>query len=162
LLPPSPSRSLSASLGLGACYGRARTTRLRRPQTCRSSHGTSTSTAFRSTFVTTRTPLVGAERSDHTADLRFGKAEYFTNDGLTGFLQPHPSGKSAGWVPKLSFARRRESIRPRILGPALLSLNQRVPGSTLVHPPSKFFNLHRDLRSQVSDVYLAADPNLRK
>jgi hypothetical protein len=60
---------------------------------------------------------------------------------------------------------RREggvSSRPRILGPALLSLNQRVPGSTLVHPPSKFFNLHRDLRSQVSDVYLAADPNLRK
>jgi hypothetical protein len=29
------------------------------------------STAFRSTFVTTRTPLVGTERSDHTIDSRF-------------------------------------------------------------------------------------------
>jgi len=39
-------------------HGRARTTRLRRPRRCRSSHGINPSTAFRSTFVTTRTPLL--------------------------------------------------------------------------------------------------------
>ncbi len=39
-------------------HGRARTTRLRRPRGCRSSVSTLASTAFRSTFVTTRTPLV--------------------------------------------------------------------------------------------------------
>jgi hypothetical protein len=33
-------------------HGRARTTRLRRPRRCRSSHGINPSTAFRSTFVT--------------------------------------------------------------------------------------------------------------
>src|SRR5271169_6319665 len=54
-------------------HGRARTTRLCRPRTCRSSHGTVASTAFRSTFVTTRTPLIGVERADHTTDLHFGK-----------------------------------------------------------------------------------------
>jgi hypothetical protein len=41
-------------------HGRARTTRLRRPRLCRTSIDTVTSTAFRTTFVTTRTSLSSA------------------------------------------------------------------------------------------------------
>jgi hypothetical protein len=52
-------------------HGRARTTRLRCPRNCRSSVGTIASTAFRSTFVTTRTPLVlRAERLRDYSDLQ--------------------------------------------------------------------------------------------
>jgi hypothetical protein len=46
------AKPLELSARLGACIGRARTTRLRRPHLCRSSTGTSASTAFRSTFLT--------------------------------------------------------------------------------------------------------------
>jgi len=56
-LPPSPARCVSIVASL-AQHGRARTTRLRRPRRCRTSDSTSTSTAFRPTFVTTRTPLM--------------------------------------------------------------------------------------------------------
>jgi hypothetical protein len=67
----------------GACIGRARTTRLRRPRICRTSIGTFPSTAFRSTFVTTRTPLIGTERAQYTENQNFGKEKYFFARGLT-------------------------------------------------------------------------------
>ena len=60
----------------------------------RSSVSASTSTAFRSAFVTTRTPLIGPECADHTMDFDFGKVECFSRAGLTRFLGEHSSGKS--------------------------------------------------------------------
>jgi hypothetical protein len=51
------ARPLEPSARAWRLHGRARTTRLRRPRHCRSSHGIDPSTAFRTTFVTTRTPL---------------------------------------------------------------------------------------------------------
>jgi hypothetical protein len=56
-LPPSSSQDLWSLAKTWRLQGRARTTRLRRPRLHCSSVRASTSTAFRSTFVTTRTPL---------------------------------------------------------------------------------------------------------
>jgi hypothetical protein len=72
-LPPSPVRSLWSFARTWRLHGRARTTRLRRPHPCRSSHGTDPSTAFRTTFVTTRTPL--HQRGTGTSKHSFGKNE---------------------------------------------------------------------------------------
>jgi len=44
---------------------------------CRTSIGINPSTAFRSTFVTTRTPLVGAERGELTIISEKQKEKYF-------------------------------------------------------------------------------------
>jgi hypothetical protein len=73
-LPPSPLRHLWSLARAWRLHGRARTTRLRRPPMCRTSTGTPTSTAFHTTFVTTRTPLVSvAERGELSHD--FAKNE---------------------------------------------------------------------------------------
>jgi len=44
---------------------------------CRTSIGTRSSTAFRSTFVTTRTPLLGAERCEQITISETAKVIYF-------------------------------------------------------------------------------------
>jgi hypothetical protein len=61
---------LSVLLGLSARPRGARTTRFRRTQMRRSSHDTPTSTAFRTTFVTTRTPLSSARNGSTIRQIR--------------------------------------------------------------------------------------------
>ncbi len=68
-LPPSSARDLWSLARTWRLHGRARTTRLRRPQPCRMSIGMIPSTAFRSTFVTTRTPLVSVRNAGIKAQL---------------------------------------------------------------------------------------------
>src|SRR5579862_6916185 len=76
-------------------HGRARTTRLHRPRACRTSDSTFTSIAFRSTFVTTRTPLPPERNGNHpTPNPKFWKDKYFFRRHLTGARVRCPTGKS--------------------------------------------------------------------
>ena len=81
-LPPSSAQDFRLAQ-TWRLHGRARTTRLRRPHQCRTSCGTSASTAFRSTFVTTRTPLLPErnERKDAT-DLGCSQSNLFFAEHL--------------------------------------------------------------------------------
>ena len=56
---------------LGACMGAQGPHDFAVRVCAATSIGTSTSTAFRTTFVTTRTPLFGAERAQHTEKQNF-------------------------------------------------------------------------------------------
>jgi hypothetical protein len=63
----------------------------------RTSIGTNPSTAFRTTFVTTRTPLVPvAEPANHTLASDSEKQKYFCAGALTGIPNGCLSGKSVG------------------------------------------------------------------
>jgi hypothetical protein len=66
-----PRDALGIIANLSASLWGARTTRFRRPRRCRTFDSINPSTAFRTTFVTTRTPLVPvAERGELSHDFR--------------------------------------------------------------------------------------------
>jgi hypothetical protein len=76
-------------------HGRARTTRLGRPQSA-----PLVSRPLRVHRIPPRVrddasaPLAGTGRPNHTSDSYFCKTEFFCNGSLTGFLQHDPTGKS--------------------------------------------------------------------
>ncbi|WP_407174942.1 hypothetical protein [Bradyrhizobium sp. STM 3562] len=79
---------------LGACMGAPGPHDFAVRDWGRSSVSTMAATAFRSTFVTTRTSLCKeAERGDDTIDSTFGKTEIFLTRGLDRIFRSLPDGQ---------------------------------------------------------------------